>query len=127
MLRRCNSKTCHAFPLYGGRGIYVTDRWTGPQGFPHFLLDMGEKPAGLSLDRIDNDGPYTPENCRWADVKTQGNNRRTNKKFAHDGQEMTLADWARKVGVSDNTMRERLKRGWSIADCIEKPLRPKRR
>jgi len=125
MNRRCNSPSCRAYPLYGGRGIKVCERWSGPQGFPHFLLDMGEKPDGLSLDRIDNDGPYSPENCRWTDVVTQGNNRRTNKIFTHAGESLTLADWARKKGVSDNTMRERLKRGWTIADCIDKPARPK--
>jgi hypothetical protein len=76
MLSRCLNSQHQAYPNYGGRGITVCDRWQGPSGFPNFVSDMGPRPDGLTLDRINNDQGYEPGNCRWTTWKVQQSNRR---------------------------------------------------
>jgi hypothetical protein len=93
------------FAEYGGRGITVCERWLT---FANFLADMGERPPGLSIDRIDNDGNYEPSNCRWATPLEQGNNSRQNRWLTCRGRTQTLTAWARDLGISPGALCARL-------------------
>ncbi len=119
MLERCFSSSCPAYPNYGGRGITVCERWK--VSFIDFLSDMGERPKGMSIDRIDNDGNYEPGNCRWATMTQQSNNRRTNRRIIVDGTMMTLAEAARHRGWPYGVIPGRLALGWSDEDATSVP------
>ncbi len=120
MLWRCNNPSRRDYPDYGGRGIKVCDRW---KSFENFLADMGMKPDGLTLDRIDVNGDYTPENCRWATPKEQANNKRNNVVIECDGEALTLSQWAERLGVDDSAIKYRLRLGWSVRDAVTRPPR----
>lgn len=115
MKQRCNNKNDDSYARYGGRGITVCERWLK---FENFLADMGARPEGTTLDRIDNDGPYSPENCRWADNKTQYRNRRPTVWIEYAGEKLCRKDWAVKAGIDDTTLYHRLKRGWPLEKAL---------
>lgn len=118
---RCRRPKHIAFPRYGGRGIKVCDRW---QDFSLFLADMEPSwQAGLTLDRIDNDGPYSPGNCRWSTVKTQMRNKSTNRLLTFDGATRPLSEWAEVIGISSNALQLRLHKGWPIERALTTPPR----
>jgi hypothetical protein len=121
MRERVNSRTHHAYPRYGGRGIKICARWNL---FEHFFADMGARPPGHCLDRIDNNGDYSPENCRWATWIEQQNNRRDCRYYTMDGRTQSLSQWARELGIKQDTAKKRLNRGWSVKDAFHKSTGP---
>lgn len=117
MRQRCENPKTTEFRLYGGRGIKVCERW---QNFANFLADMGDRPSGASLDRINNDGNYEPGNCRWATPKQQGLNTRKTWKISYAGETMSLRDWAARLGMSKNGLKERLAK-WPLEKALTVP------
>jgi len=134
MRTRCYNVKCANYPRYGGRGIRVCDRWLHGDGtrsgFECFLDDMGAKPEGLTIDRINNDGDYQPSNCIWATRRHQAVNRQRTVFIEYGGQTKCINDWARHFGASINSFRNRAKvRGSyheAIASYETKPLRTQR-
>ena len=120
MINRCTNPNSDGFPQYGGRGIKVCDRWAK---FENFLADMGDRPGGCTIDRIDVNGDYTPNNCRWAVADTQNNNRRNTLHLTHNGVTKPLQHWAREIGMAPRTLRSRIfVQGWSVDSAITKPI-----
>lgn len=109
MLDRCRNPRSAQWGRYGGRGITVCERW---YDFANFYVDMGDKPPGLSLERKDNDGPYSPRNCRWATAKEQANNKGCCVHVMYQGQRLTLQQASDLSGLHRCTIRDRIKRGW---------------
>lgn len=112
MIQRCTNPNNKKFYRYGGRGIMICQRWR--ESFQAFLQDMGEPPAGHSLDRINNDGNYEPGNCRWAPTETQARNRSNNRLLMFKGKTQTIIEWAKELGIARNTIQTRLRLGWKI-------------
>lgn len=110
MVDRCTNKNNTSYPHYGGRGIEVCDRW---RSFSNFYTDMGDRPDGMSLDRINVDGNYEPRNCRWATKQVQATNQRTNVLITKDGVTKPVSVWAKELSIKPITIYERLRRGWS--------------
>lgn len=117
MRRRILNPRHHAYPEYGGRGIALQESWLE---FANFLADMGPRPEGTTLDRIDNDGPYTAENCRWATQSQQLLNRRNTVMLTHAGVTRPLREWADLVGVPYQRLWSRVFRfGWSTDRALQ--------
>jgi len=114
MLNRGRNPKVASYALYGGRGVAVVERW---HSFSAFLADMGTRPTPRhSLDRIDNDRDYSPENCRWATPEQQARNTRRNTWVTFQGERMTLADAAERSGITQSVVTARRKRGWPEQD-----------
>jgi hypothetical protein len=119
MRKRCLRKANDNYKNYGGRGITVCRRWLN--SFANFYADMGPKPHGAQLDRINNNGPYSPENCRWVTPMQNANNRGNNRRLTYKGITKTLAQWSRALGGSPELVGLRLKQGWPIDDALTLP------
>jgi hypothetical protein len=115
MVQRCTDPGHKNYAQYGGRGIAVCAAWLE---YTRFLADMGEPPPGMSLDRIDPDGPYCKENCRWATHSEQMSNTRRTRLLSIGGRAQTASAWARELGINIGTLRSRLKSGWSTAMAL---------
>lgn len=120
MRERCKNPKESSFSRYGGRGISVCERWDS--SFENFLSDVGERPKGKTLDRIDNSGNYEPSNCRWATPKEQAWNTRRNRYFEADGETLILSEWAKRLGTSTDTIDLRLKAGWPVEQALTHPI-----
>lgn len=122
MIQRCNNVNHKKYSSYGGRGIKIDKRWLH---FPSFYDDMHKGYSNeLEIDRIDNDGDYAKENCRWATRKTQCNNTRWNRKITIDGETLNVGQWAIKYGKKPNTVVTRIvKYGWNPKDAVKVPLK----
>jgi len=120
MIDRCNNPNSPGYHNYGGRGIKVCERW---HDFRNFYEDMGDCSNTLSLDRIDNDGDYCPENCRWTTQTEQCNNTRRNKHISYEGVSKTLAEWADKLNIKYPTMLNRYNRDWTTERMLITPKR----
>jgi hypothetical protein len=125
---RCFNEKSKMFASYGAKGITMAPRWR--DSFEAFLGDVGPRPSPLhSIDRYPNrEGNYEVGNVRWATPVQQANNRSSSVVLRWRGEEKTMAEWARIVGMNQSTIGMRLRRGWSVDDALEKPLghRPSR-
>lgn len=116
MRGRCCNRNDPNYRNYGGRGICICDRWLC--SFEDFLADMGERPAGTSLDRIDGNGNYEPGNCRWATRVEQQRNIRSNRLLTCDGETHCVAEWAEILGVRKQLILGRLKLGFTVEQAL---------
>lgn len=122
MRRRCRDERRRDYKNYGGRGIRVCPEWDA--SFEAFLDHMGARPAGYSIDRIDNDGDYRPGNCRWVQGKDQARNKHTNRMVDVDGETMPAIVACERYGIPHNVAMIRLNRlGWSSERTFKTPVR----
>lgn len=123
MIQRCDNKACEGYKDYGARGITVCESW---HKFENFLSDMGVRPNGLTLDRIDNNGNYEKSNCRWVSYTRQANNRRNTSFIEYGGVRMSAADWSRKLGIPRVTIKGRIRKGFSVPEALSTVRLPAR-
>lgn len=120
MRQRCLCETSRAYPDYGGRGIKICPQW---DSFSQFYIDMGPRPSRRhSIDRIDVNGDYEPSNCRWATLKEQARNKRATIHYEVNGERKTFPEWVEISGIKRETVRGRIKRGWSPERAFFEPL-----
>lgn len=119
MIQRCENPLHTWYPRYGGRGISICQKWRND--FYAFVTDVGERPAGKTLDRIDGNGNYEPGNVRWADGKTQQNNRKGNTLTEWDGKSYTMVQLAEHAIVDVATLSYRLRNGWELEKAMTQP------
>ena len=127
MRNRCERPSCNAYKNYGARGIKICDEWLGADGFLHFYhwaMESGYNDFAIgscTIERIDNNGPYAPWNCRWATRKEQANNTRKNVFLTYNGKTQTLAMWSEETGLVDETIRYRINHGWTVEEALTIP------
>lgn len=120
MRKRCTNPKAINYANYGGRGINICDRWSN---FDNFMADMGLPPTeNHSIDRIDSDGNYEPNNCQWSTPIDQANNQRGNRVLTFNGESKTVAEWARSTGISRYSIYARINAGWEIEKALTTPI-----
>lgn len=115
MVARCRNPKRNRFYCYGARGITVDQRWLK---YENFLSDMGPRPHGMTIERIDNNGPYTKTNCRWATLTEQARNKSTNRILTHNGESLPLAAWAERAKIPYKTFHARIQSGWALERAL---------
>ncbi len=120
MKERCLVPSCPSFKDYGDRGITICERWLN--SFENFYADMGKKPEGYSIERINNEKGYYLENCKWATRAEQNSNTRRNIYITHNGETMMIRDWSRRLGGDDWLVGSRLKAGWDEIRAVTTPI-----
>lgn len=118
MKRRCNNPNDIGYNLYGGRGIKVCEEWSQDFAAFHRWAYENGYTERKTIDRIDPDGDYCPENCRWASQKEQQNNRRNNHTLSHNGETHNIAEWAEMTNIKAGTISGRIKRGWTVERAL---------
>jgi len=125
MRQRCNNPNNHAFHNYGGRGIKICEEWDDFGKFRDWAIKTGYDDSALqgecTLDRIDNDGPYSPSNCRWVSMREQSSNKRGTPHLCYNGEVHTLMEWADITGIKYQTIHKRYSKGWP-AEAVLKPV-----
>lgn len=131
MLDRCTNPHNKSFKDYGGRGIRVCERWRngegGQTGFECFVSDLGPRPAGGTIERLDVNKGYCPENCAWVSKAAQARNTRRNIHIEIGGRKLTVAEWARVKRISEFTIYRRLEAGWEPAKAVLSPVNVRKR
>lgn len=122
MHSRCENQNHKYYAYYGGRGIRVCDEWNEYIPFRDWAIEAGYN-DGLTIDRIEVNGNYNPENCRWATIREQQNNKRSNRLVQFNGASHTISEWSEIVGIKKTTIKERLNAGWSIEKVLTEPVR----
>ena len=122
MRYRCNNPKKWQYKHYGARGVRVCERW---ESFPAFVEDMGERPPGYTLDRIDVNGNYEPSNCRWATQAEQMRNASSANLLTHNGETLCLTDWSIKTGISISGLRHRIALGWTVEEILTTTKTPR--
>lgn len=120
MRGRCQKPKHVNYEYYGARGIAVCDEWNEYVRFRDWALQNGYT-SSLTIDRIDNDGDYCPDNCRWATRQEQNNNKRNNKLLSIAGRKQTLRQWCNEVSVDYDVVKTRIKGGWALVDALRTP------
>lgn len=125
MKERCYRHAHSYYMDYGGREIKICEEWKN-----NFLTfkkwaEANGYTENLTIDRIDVDGDYSPENCRWATMREQQNNKRNNRKIEYNGESHTVTEWAEITGIGKTTIKERLNRGWGAEKTLSTPIRPR--
>lgn len=119
MIQRCHNPNAQLFERYGAKGLVVDPRW---RQFVNFYADMGPSPDGFSLDRIENAKGYAPDNCRWADAFQQNRNRSLSNWIEWEGERLTVSEWARKLRVTRNTVKDRWSKHQSLSPRLTRRL-----
>lgn len=122
MKDRCNNERCSDYRFYGGRGIFVCEEWQSFEPFDEWAMANGYE-DGLTIDRIDNNAGYSPENCRWITRKEQCYNRRSNHYIEYNGKTQTITQWAKECGLTEQVLSGRLRNGWDIDRALHTPTK----